>query len=103
MNPIRIFEGSFGGPTLFQNPHYVSPNDVSRTLLLYATKMLLKNMYLIGTINMGMNVYWQSFNLFVPIWFLYFTVSVSIVMKEVTCIYAMIKNKIRKDGTSVSY
>lgn len=28
LNPIRIFEGSFGGPTLFQNPHYVSPNDL---------------------------------------------------------------------------
>ncbi|KAH3849176.1 ribosome biogenesis protein BRX1 homolog [Dreissena polymorpha] len=26
LNPIRIFEGSFGGPTLFTNPHYVSPN-----------------------------------------------------------------------------
>eukprot|EP01084_Bolivina_argentea_P016154 30253_1 len=25
---IRIFEGSFGGPTLFQNPTYVSPNSI---------------------------------------------------------------------------
>lgn len=25
MTPIRIFEGSFGGPTLFDNPEYVSP------------------------------------------------------------------------------
>lgn len=57
LNPIRIFEGSFGGPTLFQNPHYVSPNDVSKMLLLYTTKMLLKYMYMnmIGTINMEMN------------------------------------------------
>ncbi|XP_022317621.1 ribosome biogenesis protein BRX1 homolog [Crassostrea virginica] len=28
LNPIRIFEGSFGGPTLYQNPNYVSPNDM---------------------------------------------------------------------------
>lgn len=134
LNPIRIFEGSFGGPTLFQNPHYVSPNDVSKMLLLYTTKMLLKYMYMnmIGTINMEINgpckymymyfkkkrlfvhfvwcafgifmqchmysrkitsqniltrkspnlflknynIYWQSLNLFVLIWFLYFTVSV---------------------------
>lgn len=55
MNPIRIFEGSFGGPTLFQNPHYVSPNDVSRIVLLYSTKILLKYMFMIGTINMEMN------------------------------------------------
>ena len=25
--PIRIFSGSFGGPTLYQNPSFVSPND----------------------------------------------------------------------------
>lgn len=55
LNPIRIFEGSFGGPTLFQNPHYVSPNDVSRIVLLYSTKILLKYMFMIGTINMEMN------------------------------------------------
>lgn len=147
LNPIRIFEGSFGGPTLFQNPHYVSPNDVSRIVLLYSTKILLKYMFMIGTINMEMNgpckymymyfwgkkgslynlydgvleylcnatctnvhvfrqitlqkiltrrskillknihrynIYWQSWYLFVLIWFLYFTISVSIVMTEVT-------------------
>ncbi|XP_062601989.1 ribosome biogenesis protein BRX1 homolog [Saccostrea cucullata] len=28
LNPIRIFDGSFGGATLYQNPHYVSPNDL---------------------------------------------------------------------------
>jgi ribosome biogenesis protein BRX1 len=26
LNPIRVFSGSFGGPTLYQNPKYVSPN-----------------------------------------------------------------------------
>eukprot|EP00732_Lithocolla_globosa_P005110 Lithocolla_globosa_v1_NODE_5071_length_1309_cov_356.782297.p1 type:complete len:339 gc:universal NODE_5071_length_1309_cov_356.782297:130-1146(+) len=30
MTPIRIFQGSFGGPTLYQNDHYVSPNEVRR-------------------------------------------------------------------------
>ena len=28
LNPIRIFRGSFGGQTLFQNPDFVSPNQV---------------------------------------------------------------------------
>lgn len=28
MNPIKIFSGSFGGQTLFENPFYVSPNAV---------------------------------------------------------------------------
>ncbi|GFN80131.1 ribosome biogenesis protein brx1 homolog, partial [Plakobranchus ocellatus] len=27
LNPIRVFAGSFGGATLYQNPHYISPND----------------------------------------------------------------------------
>jgi ribosome biogenesis protein BRX1 len=26
LTPIRIFEGSFGGATLFENPEYISPN-----------------------------------------------------------------------------
>ncbi|CAE7656847.1 BRIX1 [Symbiodinium sp. KB8] len=28
LNPIRIFKNSFGGPTLYQNPFYQSPNEV---------------------------------------------------------------------------
>jgi len=28
LNPIRIFSGSFGGPTLYQNPSFISPNFV---------------------------------------------------------------------------
>ena len=28
MTPIRIFEGSFGGPTLYENADFVSPNAV---------------------------------------------------------------------------
>jgi ribosome biogenesis protein BRX1 len=31
LNPIRIFRGSFGGQTLYRNPHYISPNT-SRSL-----------------------------------------------------------------------
>ena len=29
LNPIKIFDGSFGGRTLYENPSYVSPNAVS--------------------------------------------------------------------------
>mmetsp|Transcript_38055 Transcript_38055/g.84738 ORF Transcript_38055/g.84738 Transcript_38055/m.84738 type:complete len:303 (-) Transcript_38055:516-1424(-) len=28
LNPIKVFEGSFGGPTLYDNPAYVSPNAI---------------------------------------------------------------------------
>lgn len=28
LDPIRVFAGSFGGPTLYNNAAYVSPNDV---------------------------------------------------------------------------
>lgn len=28
LNPIKIFGGSFGGPTLYENPLYISPNQV---------------------------------------------------------------------------
>lgn len=28
LNPIRIFRGSFGGQTIFQNPNFVSPNEI---------------------------------------------------------------------------
>ncbi|CAH1243891.1 BRIX1 [Branchiostoma lanceolatum] len=32
LNPIRMFGGSFGGPTLYQNPHYKSPNEIRRAM-----------------------------------------------------------------------
>eukprot|EP00112_Aurelia_sp_Birch-Aquarium-sp1_P013661 Seg2908.2 transcript_id=Seg2908.2/GoldUCD/mRNA.D3Y31 product="Ribosome biogenesis protein BRX1" protein_id=Seg2908.2/GoldUCD/D3Y31 len=32
LNPIRIFSGSFGGSTIYENPHYVSPNEHRRQL-----------------------------------------------------------------------
>ncbi|CAI7801180.1 unnamed protein product [Closterium sp. NIES-53] len=28
LNPIRVFAGAFGGPTLFENPSYISPNKI---------------------------------------------------------------------------
>lgn len=28
LNPIKIFGGSFGGPTLYENPFYASPNQI---------------------------------------------------------------------------
>uniref|UniRef100_A0A8C5LU50 Ribosome biogenesis protein BRX1 homolog n=1 Tax=Leptobrachium leishanense TaxID=445787 RepID=A0A8C5LU50_9ANUR len=36
LNLIKIFQGSFGGPTLFENPHYQSPN-MHRRLIRLAT------------------------------------------------------------------
>ena len=36
--PIRIFAGSFGGPVLYENPAYVSPNK-ARCRPYYATHM----------------------------------------------------------------
>ena len=32
LQPIKIFAGSFGGPVLYENPAYVSPNKVSISL-----------------------------------------------------------------------
>ena len=31
LNLIRVFEGSFGGSTLYENPQYQSPNEVNET------------------------------------------------------------------------
>lgn len=33
LDPIRILGGSFGGPTLYKNPDYVSPNVIRAVLL----------------------------------------------------------------------
>ena len=32
LQPIKIFAGSFGGPTLYENPAYTSPNSVRAML-----------------------------------------------------------------------
>ncbi|XP_074850421.1 ribosome biogenesis protein BRX1 homolog [Carettochelys insculpta] len=34
LNLIKIFQGSFGGPTLYENPHYQSPNMQRRMIRL---------------------------------------------------------------------
>ncbi|XP_023684510.1 ribosome biogenesis protein BRX1 homolog [Paramormyrops kingsleyae] len=36
LNPIKLFQGSFGGPTLYENPHFQSPN-MHRRLIRLAT------------------------------------------------------------------
>jgi ribosome biogenesis protein BRX1 len=32
MQPIKIFAGSFGGSTLYENPNYTAPNTIRRLL-----------------------------------------------------------------------
>jgi hypothetical protein len=32
LQPVRVFSGSFAGPTLYENPAYVSPNAVRRLI-----------------------------------------------------------------------
>ncbi|EPQ29370.1 uncharacterized protein PFL1_03125 [Pseudozyma flocculosa PF-1] len=32
LSPIRVFEGSFGGATVFENPEYISPNTIRHQL-----------------------------------------------------------------------
>ncbi|CAA6675485.1 unnamed protein product [Spirodela intermedia] len=47
LNPIKIFGGSFGGPTLYENPFYISPNQIralekKKKAGKYATKVKAK-------------------------------------------------------------
>ncbi|KAE8636533.1 hypothetical protein XENTR_v10003032 [Xenopus tropicalis] len=41
LNLIKIFKGSFGGPTLYENPHYQSPN-MHRRMIRMATAAKVK-------------------------------------------------------------
>ncbi len=34
LNLIKVFEGSFGGATLYENPNYVTPNAVSYIIII---------------------------------------------------------------------
>ena len=34
LNLIKVFEGSFGGATLYENPNYITPNAVSNHVFL---------------------------------------------------------------------
>jgi ribosome biogenesis protein BRX1 len=38
LNPIRMFAGSFGGPTLWQNVSYISPNEARRLIKIKQAK-----------------------------------------------------------------
>ncbi|RWS04010.1 ribosome biogenesis protein BRX1-like protein [Dinothrombium tinctorium] len=42
LNPIKVFEGSFGGPVIYSNPHYVSPNKF-RQMIKQEAKEKYKN------------------------------------------------------------
>jgi ribosome biogenesis protein BRX1 len=42
LNPIRIFGGSFGGPTLYQNSEYVSPNAVRFQAMLFVDTLQIR-------------------------------------------------------------
>ncbi|KAK3524625.1 hypothetical protein QTP70_031380, partial [Hemibagrus guttatus] len=51
LNLIKIFQGSFGGPTLYENPHFQSPNTYRRLLRLSMSakqkeKQMVKQIYL---------------------------------------------------------
>lgn len=69
LNPIKIFKGSFGGPTLFQNPKYISPNEVWLnwinwyTLLINKGKndasVLLKTAWFVDKASPEEEIWWQ--------------------------------------------
>jgi len=42
LNPIKVFEGSFGGPVIYQNANYVSPNEVRSNTKLEDSKISLE-------------------------------------------------------------
>lgn len=33
LHPVRAFEGSFGGPTLYKNPNYVPPSEIRQGIM----------------------------------------------------------------------
>ncbi|KAH0555477.1 ribosome biogenesis protein BRX1 homolog [Cotesia glomerata] len=41
LNPVKIFSGSFGGPTIWENPHYISPGQYLRSFKEKAGKKYL--------------------------------------------------------------
>ena len=46
LNLIKVFEGSFGGATLYENPNYITPNAVSESFILLRIAVLV---YIGGT------------------------------------------------------
>ncbi|XP_066502118.1 ribosome biogenesis protein BRX1 homolog [Hoplias malabaricus] len=51
LNLIKIFQGSFGGPTLYENPHFQSPN-MCRRMLRMAKAAKLKERQLVQEIRL---------------------------------------------------
>ncbi|KAL1137636.1 hypothetical protein AAG570_009332 [Ranatra chinensis] len=41
LNPIKIFSGSFGGSTIWENPHYVTPSVYRRQIAVIASRKYL--------------------------------------------------------------
>lgn len=41
LEPIKIFAGSFGGPTLYENPHFIHPNEVRKICLIAHDSVLI--------------------------------------------------------------
>ena len=55
LNLIRVFEGSFGGPTLYENPHYRSPNEVRHYTNMYFQDRCRRNKECCFSCNLGQN------------------------------------------------
>ena len=51
LNLIRVFEGSFGGPTLYENPRYQSPNEVRHKTNMYFHADVIKNVVLAAILD----------------------------------------------------
>ena len=54
LNLIKVFEGSFGGATLYENPNYITPNAVSESFILLRIAVLVY----IGGMNMSSIIEW---------------------------------------------
>lgn len=52
LNLIKVFQGSFGGPTLYENSHYITPNAVN---LLVVVRLLSISRY-----SHHIDVWWMS-------------------------------------------
>ena len=55
LNLIRVFEGSFGGPTLYENPHYQSPNEVRHKTNMYFQDTCRRYKECCFSCNLGQN------------------------------------------------
>ena len=65
LNIIKIFQGSFGGPTLFENPHFQSPNMVGisvsdKHLGIPILENVQQIIYIVGNVTMSVFFYVES-------------------------------------------